>query len=64
MIDMTKKKIYMYDSMGSSGMNYLESLFRYIQDEHQAKKGTPLPDIDEWELVGHQPGTPCQRNGE
>jgi len=62
-ISMTEKKIYMYDSMGSSGMNYLESLFQYIQDEHQAKKGVPLPDIDEWELVGHQPGTPCQRNG-
>jgi Ulp1 family protease len=64
MIDMAKKKIYMYDSLGSSGEKYLKSLFRYIQDEHQTKKGTPLPDIDEWELVGYQPGTPCQENGE
>lgn len=63
MIDMTKRKIYMYDSMGSSGMHYLKSLFQYIQDEHKAKKGIELPDIDQWELVGHQPGTPCQRNG-
>jgi sentrin-specific protease 1 len=63
MIDMTKKKIYMYDSMGSNGMHYLKSLFQYIQDEHMAKKGVPLPDVDKWELIGHQPGTPCQRNG-
>jgi len=62
-ISMTEKKIYMYDSMGSSGTSYLESLFQYIQDEHQDKKGVPLPDITKWELVGNQPGTPLQQNG-
>ena len=63
MIDMTKKKIYVYDSMASNGIKFLESLFQYIQDEHQNIKGVPLPDIDEWELVDRRPGTPCQRNG-
>ena len=63
MVDMTEKRIEMYDSMGSSGMSYLKSLFRYIQHEHLAKKNAPLPDIEKWELVGYQPGTPCQRNG-
>lgn len=63
MMDMTNKRIYMYDSMADNGTKYLEILFRYIQDEHVAKKGAILPDIDEWELVGHQPGTPVQQNG-
>jgi hypothetical protein len=52
MVNMFKKKIYMYDSMGGSGMSYFESIFQYIQDEYAAKNhGAPLPDIDEWEAV-------------
>ena len=52
-VNMVKKKIYMYDSMGGSGMSYLESIFQYIQDEYAAKnRGAPLPDIDELEVVG------------
>jgi sentrin-specific protease 1 len=60
---MKERRIQMYDSMGGSGMHYLKSLFQYLQDEHMDKKGTPLPDKDQWELVGYQPGTPCQKNG-
>jgi sentrin-specific protease 1 len=62
-IHMKEKQIQMYDSMGGSGMHYLKSLFQYVKDEHMDKKGTPLPDIEQWELVGYQSGTPCQRNG-
>lgn len=62
-IYMKERQIKMYDSMGGSGMHYLKSLFQYLQDEHMDKKGTPLPDKDQWELVGYQPGTPCQKNG-
>jgi hypothetical protein len=50
---MMEKKICMYDSMGSHGMEYLEGLLHFINDEHMSKKGVPLYDISEWELVGH-----------
>jgi sentrin-specific protease 1 len=60
---MQEKRIQMYDSMGSDGMHYLESLLGYIKDEHQAKKGTPLPDAQEWRLVPCESQTPRQRNG-
>ncbi len=62
-ICMTEKKICMYDSMGSHGMEYLEALLHFINDEHISKKGVPLHDIDEWELVGHKQGIPSQDNG-
>jgi sentrin-specific protease 1 len=58
-----KKKIKIYDSMGSGGRHYLESVFQYLQDEHMDKNKCPLPDIDEWELVGTTRDTPQQRNG-
>ena len=60
---MSEKRIQMYDSMGTDGMNYVESIFQYIQDEHKAKKGSPLPDADKWKLVPCQDDTPRQRNG-
>jgi len=59
---MQEKRIQFYDSMGGSGMNYLEDLLRYLQDEHQDKKKCPLPDLDQWELVTCTPDTPRQRN--
>jgi len=62
-ICMTEKKICMYDSMGSHGMEYLEALLHFINDKHISKKGVPLHDIDEWELVGHKQGIPSQDNG-
>ena len=62
-IHMTEKRIQFYDSMSGSGDRYLEGLMQYLQDEHMAKKGCPLPDADEWELVESTPDTPQQRNG-
>ncbi len=67
MVNMVKKKIYMYDSMGGSGMSYLKSIFQYIQDEYAAKnRGVPLPAINEWEVVGRplHVEIPNQENGE
>jgi sentrin-specific protease 1 len=58
-----KKQIKIYDSMGSGGRHYLESLLQYLQDEHMDKKKCALPDIDEWELVGNTRDIPQQRNG-
>ena len=60
---MQEKRIQFFDSMCGSGIEYLEALFRYIKDEHKAKKGSPLPDEDEWELVECSPDTPQQENG-
>lgn len=60
---MQEKRIQFYDSMGADGMEYLESLFQYIQDEHKAKHGGPLPDIDDWKLVPCTEDTPRQGNG-
>jgi sentrin-specific protease 1 len=60
---MQEKRIQLYDSMGSNGMHYLRSLLQYVEDEHQAKKGTPLPDAHEWRLVPCESATPRQRNG-
>jgi hypothetical protein len=64
LIDIPGKRIYMYDSMGDDGMNYLQSLFQYLQEMHLVERDVELPDIDEWELFGHQPGMPTQQNGE
>ena len=60
--DITNKRVQIYDSMGG-GSNYLESIFQYLQDEHMDKKKTPLPDIDDWELIECTSDTPRQRNG-
>ena len=60
---MKKKRIEIFDSMGSDGVPYLEALFSYIQDEHMDKKKIPLPDIDAWKLIPTQPETPRQKNG-
>jgi sentrin-specific protease 1 len=58
-----EKRIQMYDSMGAGGMHYLKHIFRYLQDEHRAKKGCPMPDLDEWTLVPCTRDTPSQQNG-
>ena len=62
-VHMSEKRIQFYDSMSGSGDRYLEGLMQYLKDEHMAKKGCPLPDADEWELVESTPDTPQQRNG-
>lgn len=62
-IYMQEKRIQFYDSMGDDGMNYLESLFQYVKDEHQDKKGSPLSDQDQWKLVRCTRDTPRQLNG-
>ena len=62
-IFMQKKRIEMFDSLGSNGKRYLEVLFQYLQDEHLDKKNTCLPDLEKWKLVQTQPETPRQNNG-
>ena len=59
---MQEKKIQFYDSMGDDGMEFLQAVFRYIQDEHLDKKKKPLPDVDQWQLVPCTNDTPQQLN--
>ena len=62
-IFMEKKWIEMFDSLGGPGKEYLDASKQCIKDKHQAKKGSPLPDEDQWKLVGTQRDTPRQQNG-
>lgn len=49
--------------MGGNGMYYMEGLMQYIKDEWKSKKGSDLPDADEWKLVTCEPDVPRQENG-
>lgn len=60
---MQEKRIQFYDSMGSQGEEYLEAIFKFIQDEHLDKKETPLPEENSWRLVTCEETTPRQLNG-
>jgi len=46
-IDMQRKAIMYYDSMGGRNKGCLEALAKYVEDEHLAKKGAPL-DMTSW----------------
>lgn len=46
-IDMQRKAITYYDSMGGNNKGCLNALAEYVKEEHQAKKGAPL-DMSKW----------------
>ena len=58
-----EKRIEIYDSMGNGGCEPPRLIMKYIKDEHQAKKGIPLPNAQSWTLVTRHPTQPRQRNG-
>jgi sentrin-specific protease 1 len=63
-INMKEKRIQVYDSGSRGGGTvFLESLFKYVKDEHQNKRRSPLPDQDQWRLVPCTRDTPRQDNG-
>mmetsp|Transcript_15098 Transcript_15098/g.30446 ORF Transcript_15098/g.30446 Transcript_15098/m.30446 type:complete len:257 (+) Transcript_15098:1427-2197(+) len=62
-ISMKEKTIQCIDSMGLPGTSHLEALKGYFEAEHEAKKGAPLPDADDWELIEGTSETPQQENG-
>lgn len=63
-IDVTAKTITYYDSMGGSGKRYVDGLYRYLQDEHENKLNSKLPDISEWKCrYGNSNNCPQQNNG-
>ena len=57
-----RKEIHYYDSMSGSGTMYLEGLLRWLADEHQTRKGSPL-DTSEWQLISREDHVPQQANG-
>lgn len=60
---MQERRIKIYDSFGPGNLHHLRTLFRYLQDEHQAKSGLPLPLSGEWRLEQTDSNVPRQRNG-
>jgi len=60
---MQEKRIQYLDSMGGSHEGYLQSIFQYLQDEHQDKKKGSLPNAEQWTLEPCNAAIPRQRNG-
>lgn len=50
-INFHDKTITYYDSMGGKGENVLQTLLRYLKDEHENKKHSPLPNPEEYQLI-------------
>ena len=46
-VDMEMQEIKYFDSMGGNNTRCLSALLKYLNEEHRAKKGTPL-NTDEW----------------
>ncbi|XP_071608149.1 sentrin-specific protease 2 isoform X2 [Heliangelus exortis] len=62
-IDMRKKNISYFDSMGQKGDDICETVFQYLQEESRVKRNVELP-ISEWTLHSMGPREiPQQRNG-
>mmetsp|Transcript_36621 Transcript_36621/g.79758 ORF Transcript_36621/g.79758 Transcript_36621/m.79758 type:complete len:645 (+) Transcript_36621:548-2482(+) len=59
---MSDRRIQYFDSMGGRGEEYLKAVLSYLKQEHEAKKGRPLPRADEWNLVCCTTDTPRQVN--
>ena len=57
-----ERRIVYYDSMNGSGRHFLNGMMRYIEDEHAAKMGGPLPNKDDW-VLEEDSSCPQQRNG-
>ena len=59
-----EKRIQVYDSIGDSYREYARTMLCYLDDVHKLTKGSPLPDIENWSLIGTARDTPKQTNGE
>ena len=61
MVDMARKEVRYFDSMGAGGEPYLKAMKRYLEDEHRTKKGSELE--GGWTLTRTTRDTPRQTNG-
>lgn len=62
-IDLKARGFRYFDSMMSPHPNFVPFLRRYVDDEHKAKKGGPMPDIESWDLLPPAKPVPQQQNG-
>jgi len=60
-VDMDTKEINYYDSMGGNNNRCLDALKKYLNEEHKAKKGSPL-EMSEWH-TNLKKDIPQQMNG-
>jgi sentrin-specific protease 1 len=60
-VDMTKKEVRYYDSMGGVNNGCLNALREYLRQEHEVKKSSPL-DMSSWKLITMK-NIPQQMNG-
>ena len=61
MVDVARKEVRYFDSMGAGGEPYLKAMKRYLEDEHRTKKGSELE--GGWTLTRTTRDTPRQTNG-
>eukprot|EP00928_Gymnodinium_smaydae_P034322 TRINITY_DN24352_c0_g5_i1.p1 TRINITY_DN24352_c0_g5~~TRINITY_DN24352_c0_g5_i1.p1 ORF type:complete len:960 (-),score=157.09 TRINITY_DN24352_c0_g5_i1:69-2948(-) len=63
-IDVRRKGFWYFDSLGRSpSLNFVSFLQRYVSDEHAARRGSPLVDVEKWALLHFGSPVPLQRNG-
>jgi sentrin-specific protease 1 len=64
-INFKMQRMEIWDSGGRAHLDVIDALFRYIQDEHRAKKGSEM-DISLWNrepFLSREQRTPQQSNG-
>jgi Ulp1 protease family, C-terminal catalytic domain len=61
-VNVPERTLQYYDSMHLDGMDILNALLRYLQDEHQEREGRPL-NVAEWKLVPCCQKTTPKQNG-
>jgi len=62
-VDVQRKVIQYYDSMGGSGRSCLDTMESYMAQEHKDKRGVPIPPSLKWKKVCTTDETPRQKNG-
>jgi hypothetical protein len=60
--DMRKRTLTYYDSMGRDGLEYLQMVLRYLEDEHMDKNKELLPKKEEWKYIQTLGRVPQQPN--
>jgi len=64
-VDFRKKRFSLLDSLGTSARNssqFADAMLTYLTDEHEDKRGKPMPDVEEWAVEEAQ-DMPQQENG-
>jgi len=60
-VHIEKKCIEYYDSIRGDGINVMENVFQYVQDEHRQQFQCEIENKEEWSLINKD--APQQENG-